>query len=121
MTPLKQQWIDTLYAGTYQQTHGVLRREDEYCCLGVLCDLYDSTGWGPKTPKGSQYYSGHECYPPYAVSLASGLTLNDRSLLGILNDHYRFTFEAIADYILHCQEAGVELYDEEIFLKRIPL
>ena len=37
---IKQKWVDALRSGDYQQTKGRLRKEDEFCCLGVLCDLY---------------------------------------------------------------------------------
>jgi len=35
-------WIKALRSGKYKQGQTVLRNEkDEYCCLGVLCDLYN--------------------------------------------------------------------------------
>lgn len=34
-----QLWIEALESGHYQQGTGVLRRGDQYCCLGVACDL----------------------------------------------------------------------------------
>jgi hypothetical protein len=38
---IKAMWLDALRSGEYRQGQGVLRSEDnEYCCLGVLCDLY---------------------------------------------------------------------------------
>jgi hypothetical protein len=38
---IKAMWLDALRSGEYQQGQGVLRSENnEYCCLGVLCDLY---------------------------------------------------------------------------------
>lgn len=36
---IKQQWVNALRSGEYQQTTGTLRRETGFCCLGVLCDL----------------------------------------------------------------------------------
>lgn len=41
---IKDKWIAALRSGEYDQTKGVLRREDDegrasYCCLGVLCEL----------------------------------------------------------------------------------
>jgi hypothetical protein len=54
---VKQQWLDALRSGEYEQTRGRLRRgmpldpEDlddgynaGYCCLGVLCDLAVKAG-----------------------------------------------------------------------------
>ena len=37
---IKQKWVSALRSGEYQQTKGFLRKEDGFCCLGVLCDLY---------------------------------------------------------------------------------
>lgn len=35
---IKQKWVDAL--STYKQGSYFLRRDDEFCCLGVLCDIY---------------------------------------------------------------------------------
>lgn len=37
---IKERWIEALRSGEYQQTQARLRRNQGYCCLGVLCDLY---------------------------------------------------------------------------------
>ena len=38
--------IKRLAGGEYEQGEGRLRTEQgTYCCLGVVCDLYDPTGW----------------------------------------------------------------------------
>ena len=36
---VKEIWVNALLSGEYQQGHGALRKRDEFCCLGVLCDL----------------------------------------------------------------------------------
>jgi hypothetical protein len=54
---VKQQWLDALRSGEYEQTKGALRRGNPldpedlddgynagYCCLGVLCDLAVKAG-----------------------------------------------------------------------------
>lgn len=42
---IKEQWITALTDETYQQGTGELRStKDEYCCLGVLCDLAVKAG-----------------------------------------------------------------------------
>lgn len=44
---VKAAWIAALRSGEYKQGYGKLRTnystEKEYCCLGVLCDLYIKT------------------------------------------------------------------------------
>src|SRR5438093_3640406 len=36
---VKRLWTDALRSGQYQQGTGALRKNDRYCCLGVLCEL----------------------------------------------------------------------------------
>lgn len=39
-------WLSALRSSDYEQGRCVLRtRENRYCCLGVLCDITDSTRW----------------------------------------------------------------------------
>ena len=42
---LKQKWVRALRSGKYTQATGALRTDDGFCCLGVLCDVYDSDKW----------------------------------------------------------------------------
>ena len=42
---LKQKWVRALRSGKYEQATGALRREGGFCCLGVLCDVYDPDKW----------------------------------------------------------------------------
>ncbi|WP_420431472.1 hypothetical protein [Candidatus Poriferisocius sp.] len=45
---LIERWVEALRSGDYQQGIRFLRNtNDNYCCLGVLCDLVDPKGWGP--------------------------------------------------------------------------
>lgn len=38
-TKYKRKWIKALRSGKYKQGTDYLKRGDEFCCLGVLCDL----------------------------------------------------------------------------------
>ena len=43
---IKKKWLTALRSGKYKQGRACLRSSnDEFCCLGVLCDLYDPNGW----------------------------------------------------------------------------
>jgi hypothetical protein len=43
---LRQLWLDALRRGEYKQgKHRLRSRWDEFCCLGVLCDIHDSSRW----------------------------------------------------------------------------
>jgi hypothetical protein len=41
---VKDKWLTALRGGEYEQGPGTLRRGDEFCCLGVLCDLAAKEG-----------------------------------------------------------------------------
>jgi hypothetical protein len=48
---IKQKWVSALRSGKYIQATGALRNEDGFCCLGVLCDVYDSDKWREPIPR----------------------------------------------------------------------
>ena len=41
MTEPQKLWLDALRSGKYKQTKEVLKDKNGYCCLGVLCQLYN--------------------------------------------------------------------------------
>jgi len=97
---LKQRWIEALRSGRYKQCHGVLRRGDRFCALGVLADVEDSTRWSP-------WFKDTECFEWGAGSGLSACPSKDvmRSV-GVsamyvyeLNDILGRSFEQIADWI----------------------
>lgn len=46
-TEVKKKWVNELINGGYVQGKGQLRQQNQYCCLGVLCDIYkENTGKG---------------------------------------------------------------------------
>ncbi len=63
---IKEMWIQALESGEYQQGHRALHPGDNFCCLGVLCDLYrKATGLGKWTEQVRKFtessaYSGKE-------------------------------------------------------------
>ena len=117
-------WIEALRSGKYGQGTAGLRSLDQYCCLGVACEVSDLGNW---ENKGDDYdtfrlYDGSlsrqerlnsvelvgEALPPPAVlrwlglktdqgqfRLESGVT----EMLTSLNDNQGYTFEQIADVI----------------------
>lgn len=40
-----RKWVEALRSGEYTQGKNALRDGDKYCCLGVACDVYDSSRW----------------------------------------------------------------------------
>lgn len=55
---IKEKWLKALRSGDYKQGIGQLKNDkDEFCCLGVLCDIYSketNTPWVNKYIDRSQ-------------------------------------------------------------------
>lgn len=42
----KEKWLEALRSGKYKQGKNHLQDNDNnFCCLGVLCDIYDPSKW----------------------------------------------------------------------------
>lgn len=67
MNPLiKAKWVAALRSGNYKQGAGFLRQGNNFCCLGVLCDLY---------AKENGEGSWHQAEPHTAVNLNAPMNL----------------------------------------------
>ncbi len=104
--------MEALRSGEYEQTKGMLYREDEgYCCLGVLTDLFlkeKGLTWNSPVKKGEsntfidkeelpeevQQWAGVEHSLPYALDDER----NEDWELAVLNDEGS-SFSEIADLI----------------------
>jgi hypothetical protein len=103
---IKQKWLNALRSGEYQQTQERLRKEDGFCCLGVLCDLYikeNNVEWQHNEVDG-YFYGKHSYSLPLSVVEWSGVEDSNpfvngqTSSLASLNDKGS-TFIEIADLI----------------------
>lgn len=111
---IKQQWIEALRSGRYKQGQGSLRDHDEYCCLGVLCDLAEQagivksnsiTGWSFIYSSLVDRFDESDLNLPIAVMNWAGIDLNygveidvAGKLLSNRNDQGD-SFDVIADVI----------------------
>lgn len=117
---LALKWLDALRSGSYQQTKGALRSvHSGFCCLGVLCDVMDSSKWVPPHPQDHRYvyvnadynaeidpeawdsdYDDRVLggYPPRSYLAKVGLTPNQARELAGMNDEGA-SFTTIADTI----------------------
>ncbi len=56
---IKRAWLTALRSGEYQQGRQALRRDNAFCCLGILCDLHRKAGLGEwHDGKTETYYDG---------------------------------------------------------------
>lgn len=100
-------WIDALRSGLYQQTVGHLNQGDNYCCLGVACEVYQQEVGDLTIVRsaidGIRSYDGDPKLLPEKVRKWLGLTANDGAYeegsLVSLNDSRGYSFEDIADLI----------------------
>lgn len=90
---IKQRWVEALRSGQYKQGRGFLKRNNAYCCLGVLCELhrqdFPNKGWQLNNQHGGQFsYSLRNAvnYPPEEVSDWAGLGPSVYNLLADAND-----------------------------------
>lgn len=125
---VKSKWVAALRSGQYKQGQGRLRSpQDGFCCLGVLCDLavkekvaeWRYTDPNPEANCGiwscqvNGWNDSKNDVLPYGVSLWAGvfdmddLFINevgiddtpDGQWITWLNDHYRLSFDELADLI----------------------
>lgn len=89
----KQAWVKSLRSGVYKQGYGCLRKNDQFCCLGVLCEVLSV----PKHEQGDgsfTYNGAYAALPDYKI-----LDGKLQQKLIDMNDHGDFSFNEIADYI----------------------
>jgi hypothetical protein len=115
-------WVEALRSGKYKQTQEVLHRIDSknesFCCLGVLCNLYQQDRRSKKKKClavckkqiEKEYeisYDGFSALLPRPVIKWAGMKTengswdgtNEKTSLIYLNDEDRKTFKSIANVI----------------------
>jgi hypothetical protein len=104
---VKEKWLSALRSGNYQQTQLHLHKEDGFCCLGVLCDLYgkeNNVEWNLANSGINCEFQDMNVTLPLSVMEWAGVEspnpyIGSRSLtLGELNDSGS-TFNEIADLV----------------------
>jgi hypothetical protein len=102
-----RKWVEALRSGKYKQGRGILRSvNDEFCCLGVACDVSQVAEWELCTTR-FRYITTTNLPPEVQDWLGID---NDEVYLSLpdyednltavaLNDRYRFAFDQISDAI----------------------
>lgn len=107
---VKNKWIVALRSGDYKQGRNTLRnpQTDEYCCLGVLCELAHKENICTKEEREyNTMFGGHDGLPPLTVRQWAGLSdksfdslfIIENDSLAFLNDVRKLSFNEIADLI----------------------
>ncbi len=90
-TPLQEAWLQALESGEYKQGQASLHNisHDEYCCLGVACEVFIKRGGDLVKDTSERYlytrYNEESMYLPQV--LIDALKLHDRS--GLIDDPMR--------------------------------
>ena len=106
---VKEKWLSALRSGDYKQTRQYLHKEDGFCCLGVLCDLYGkehNVEWNlvkdEDEDRTHYMFQDHPASLPFPVIEGAGVGSHNPSIPGTslvgLNDSGS-TFNEIADFI----------------------
>jgi hypothetical protein len=99
---VKAKWVAALRSGEYSQGESALKKDGKFCCLGVLCDTIDPSGWSEPEKTGYTRYtfegSSDECWLPGTLEEKLGLRSKTGPLMA-MNDYDKKSFAEIADYI----------------------
>ena len=71
--PAIKVWIAALRSGNYKQGQQYLKTEDDYCCLGVACDLFSEEDW-----ESDETIEGQDTFLPNSVLNYLGLDQKSR-------------------------------------------
>lgn len=107
---LKKEWITALRSGQYMQGRyclrgHVYRKDPSYCCLGVLCDVFDKGNRGGLWEEGDTddaYRFGDDVSSiglPIPMRELVGIDREDEIHLIKMNDNNCQTFGHIANWI----------------------
>lgn len=98
---LKTKWLAALRSGKYKQGQRALKRNDEFCCLGVLCDVLGAD-WEVGADKDLGATVGGELQDYYLNPCAlatAGFSEQQQAILYGMNDDQGRSFAEIADHI----------------------
>lgn len=100
----KAKWVAALRSGDYMQGRNYLHRDDEFCCLGVACevlrkDFSEEIHIRVEEEANVVVYEGRNQFLARAIRDFTGLDGNSEGALAVLNDDDGRTFSEIADYI----------------------
>lgn len=101
---IKQKWVAALRSGEYVQGRAKLRSgDDQFCCLGVLCDVLVQDGELPEPVYASGCndfeYNYSATNLPESTREDLGISPEGQDRLMRMNDHEGASFDIIANYI----------------------
>lgn len=107
----KEQWLAALRSGNFRQAKGYLRQDDNYCCLGVACEMlrdeiaekqpdvdvgWRDNDWGSYRFSASELSSGRYELPQY-VADTLGINQTDPRVFIPESDPFRNDTRVVFD------------------------
>lgn len=78
---IAKKWVAALRSGDYQQGKGRLRNnQDQFCCLGVLCNLHAQAHPKIAAAQTDKNYLTHDAYLPEEVMAWAGMQREDGTI-----------------------------------------
>lgn len=103
---IKALWLKALRSNTYSQGHSMLRNNlNQFCCLGVLCDIYEPVTWVCEDSEWAAHMQDEDLIfdesgeLPNPMATALDISARVEGELISMNDNERKTFAEIADWI----------------------
>ena len=96
----KQPWVKALRSSKYEQGKGLLKRNNKYCCLGVLCEINKLEEKIRNDRIYFNYKDNFSCgFLPLNFREEAGITDEEEQQLIKMNDDAGKSFKEIADWI----------------------
>ena len=90
-TEIAKKWVTALRSGEYNQGYTRVRNGDSFCCLGVLCDLFEKETQQTIHVRHNEtflYGEGGDCfYLPDEVQEWSGISSGRGAVYGFSEEH----------------------------------
>lgn len=103
-----EEWIDALRSNAYVQGSGMLRSlSNEYCVLGVLCDIVNDRAWKLEDSMG-------EADTDYVWRHAGKIHLPDGDIVMLLADEFKMSFlqaESFCKELMKANDSGERFSD----------
>lgn len=106
---LKEKWVTALRSGKYEQGTGIMKSGNNFCCLGVLCEIDPDTNWDEehngyvynKCPKETltTQLDDRDGNTEHTLLEKYNISIEMQDLLINMNDYQKFSFDEIADFI----------------------
>ncbi len=97
MNDLQTKWLAALRDGSHEQGQQALRIDNKFCCLGVLCDVYDNSAWVEYDSEHKRFaYQEHGGMVPNEIAEKAAVEKWQYRIARI-NDSENETFLQIAD------------------------